>query len=452
MPGFFDFYRRRVVKIVRPKAAAEPAAASGPAGEPEAGGPLAAIAPVHAGDPVFLARQPIFDRNSTVVGYELLFREGPENRFTSRDVEVASALGIERSAAAFGLASLVGDRIAFVNLSRGALLREFYRMLPADRSVIELLESVQPDHEVLDACMRAKAAGYRLALDDFTNAPNLQPLLAVADMVKVDFRDPSFSRDARAIERLRNRGIHLLAEKVETREEHAEAIAAGYDLFQGYYYCRPELVQTRDLPPTKLAYLRFLSEVSREDASFERLEEVFRQDVGLTTRLLRYLNSAAFGWRYEVSSIEQALMLMGLRPLRKWASMMGLMSLSEDQPRELVVTALSRARFAEEIGPTAGLRQHDLELFLTGMLSVVDAIVGRPIREVLAGLAVPRTVREALTGDSNDLGSVLKLVTAYERGDWAAVEAARSGSPLDDRALSEAYVRSLEWAEATSRA
>jgi c-di-GMP-related signal transduction protein len=397
-----------------------------------------------------VARQPIFDRNSAVSGYELLFRNSRENRFTATDIEAASAMSIEQSTAAFGLDTLVGERTAWVNLTRGALLNEYYRLLPPGRTVIELLESVRPDQRVLDACLRLKAEGYRLALDDYTFAAESAPLLAMADLVKVDFMQARARSDARVIHRLRDRGIYLLAEKVETLAEHDEAIAAGYDLFQGYYYCRPEMVELNDLAPSKLSQLQFLAEVTRGDTSFERLEELFRSDVALTTRLLRYLNSAAFGWRHEIASLRHALQLMGVEPLRKWATMMGFLSLGHDRPRELVITALSRAHFAEEIGPRGGVAGYGLDLFLTGMLSVVDAMVGRPMREILDGLSIPDPVRAALTGGEHPVGSVLRVVQAYEQGNWPAVEAVRATCPIDDRALSEAYLRSLQWAEATA--
>jgi EAL and modified HD-GYP domain-containing signal transduction protein len=410
----------------------------------------AAVPEPPVGQPIFIARQPIFDRNSIVSGYELLFRGSRENRFTASDIEAAAATAIEQGTTAFGLDELVGDRVAWVNLTRGALLNEFYRVLPRGRTVIELLESVRPDHDVLDACLRLKAEGYRLALDDYTFDPAASPLLAMADLVKVDFRQTGKRADARAIRRLRDRGIYLLAEKVETIAEHREAIASGYDLFQGYYYCHPEMVETRDIPPSRITQLRFLAEVTRGDTSFERLEELFRQDVALTTRLLRYLNSAAFGWRHEIASLRHALALIGLEPLRKWATMMGFVSLGSDRPRELVVTSLSRAHFAEGLAPASGLREQGLELFLTGMLSLMDAIVGRPMREVLNGLAVPESVRVALTGGDHPVGSVLRMVTAYERGDWGTLEAARATCPVEDRDLNDAYRRSLRWAEDTA--
>ncbi|HTR97657.1 MAG TPA: HDOD domain-containing protein [Candidatus Acidoferrales bacterium] len=399
-----------------------------------------------AGRTLYAARQPILDLQSRLHGYELLFRGGPENRFDGTDADVASASTIEQGATAFGLEPLVGDRLAFVNLTRRALLAGYHRMLPPERAVIELLETIEPDAEVIAACRAIRAEGYRLALDDYAFAPSSEPLLDLVDLVKVDLRLASDACDPAKLEPLHRRKLTLLAEKVETHEEHRAARAAGYTLFQGYFFCKPEMIQTRDLPPSRVAALRFLAEVSREDVSFERLEALFRQDVALTVRLLRYLNSAAFGWRHEIPSIGHALALMGQRPLRQWAMMMGLLQLADDKPSELSLTALARARFAERIAPPSGLRDHGDELFLGGMLSLMDAMVGRPLPELLGGLAVPDRVRDALLQGQNPLGPALQLVTAYQCGDWQRVDAARSACPVDDRELGEAYVDSLAWA------
>ncbi len=400
---------------------------------------------------LYAARQPILGRDSKLEGYEILFRGGPENRFDpGTDVEMASAATIEQSAAAFGLDALVGDRRAFVNMTRRALLAGYHRMLPPERAVVELLETIEPDREVIEACRAIKADGYRLALDDYTFSPASDPLLDVVDLVKVDFKLGKNVCDTRALEPLHRRRLTLLAEKVETHEEHRAAMAAGYHLFQGYFFCKPQMIQTRDLTPSKLSAIRFLAEVSREEASFEKLEELFRTDPALTVRLLRYLNSAAFGWRHEIGSLRHALNVIGLRPLRQWAMMMGLLSLADDKPHELSLTALSRARFAERIAPESGLQEHGSELFLGGMLSLVDTMIGRPLAEVLGGLAVSERVRTALLAGETPLGPALQLVSAYQVGDWSTVDAVKQAVAVDDGALDRAYVDSLAWAEATA--
>ncbi len=399
---------------------------------------------------LYAARQPILNRVQQLEGYELLFRGGPENRFDGADADFASAATIEQSASAFGLDAIVGDRRAFLNLTRRALLAGYHRMLPPERTVIELLETVEPDREVLDACTLMRAEGYRIALDDYTFRPESEPLLDVVDLVKVDLRAAPQALDPRALMPLTKRRLLLLAEKVETHEEHLAAKQLGYQYFQGYYFFKPQMISTRDLPPSKLSALKFMAEMSREDVTIDALEQVFKHDPGLTVRLLRYLNSAAFGWRHEIGSLRHALAVIGARPLRQWALMIGLLSCGNDKPHELSLTALSRARFAERLAPTSGLQEHQGELFLGGLLSLVDAMVGRPMEEVLKGLAVSERVRAALLGREGPLAPPLQLVSAYQIGDWAAVEASRRECRVDDRALGEAYVDSLAWAEATA--
>jgi EAL and modified HD-GYP domain-containing signal transduction protein len=359
-------------------------------------------------------------------------------------------VSLEQSSTAFGLDVLVGDRRAYVNVTRGALLAEYHRLLPRDRVVVELLESVTPDAEVLAACRRMRAEGWRLALDDYAGEPEREPFLELVDVVKCDLVRWPAALEPSAIARLRERGLQTLAEKVETPEQAQAALAAGHALLQGYHFCRPEMIAVRDLSPAKTSVLRFMAEVTAAELSFERLEAVFRADVGLTVRLLRHLNSAAFGLRHEVHSVHHALELLGERPLRRWALMLGMMSLCEDRPHELLVTALSRARFAEAVAPETGLAEHGPELFLTGMLSLVDGMVGRPKPEVLSSLALPDEVRDAVLHRGSPYEAVLDLVTAYQHGDWRRVDENRARCPLDDRTLDEAYTDSLQWAEAVA--
>lgn len=405
---------------------------------------------VPAGPVLYCARQPILDRRSQVHGYELLYRSGPENRFTASNADWASTVNVEQSSTAFGLDLLVGDRRAYVNLTRSALVNEIHRLLPRDRVVVEILESVTADDAVLDTCRRMRSEGWRLALDDYAGEPERAPFLDLVHVVKCDLVRWPGALDAREVARLRVHGVETLAEKVETPEQAQAALDAGHSLLQGYHFCRPEMIAVRDLPPAKVSVLRFMAEITTPDLSYERLEQVFRADVGLTLRLLRHLNSAAFGLRHEVQSVHHALELLGERPLRRWALMLAMMSLCEDRPHELLVTALSRARFAESVAPSTGLAEHGPELFLTGMLSLVDGMVGRSKDEVLSSLALPDEVRDAVLHRGSPYEPVLDLVTAYQHGDWSRVDQHRERCPLDDVTLDAAYLDSLQWAEAVA--
>lgn len=404
-----------------------------------------------ARDPMlYCARQPILGRDGQLFAYELLFRSGPENRFPVVNTDWASAANIEQGTTAFGFDALVGRHPAFVNLSHGALLAEYHRLLPNERVVIELLESIPADEHTLLACARMREAGYRIALDDYAGEHERAAFLPYVDFVKTDLAAWPAALDGDVVDALRSQGVQLIAEKVETRAQAQAAIAAGYEFLQGFHFCQPEMIAIRDLPPSKVSVLRFLAEVSAESLSMERLQEVFRADVGLTVRLLRHLNSAAFGLRHEVQSIQHALEMLGERPLRRWAAMLAMMTLCEDRPHELLVTALSRGRFAERVAEPFGLADHGHELFLAGMLTLVDSMVGRPKPELLNGLAVSAPVRDAVLAQPSPLTPVLELVTAYQHGDWPLVDAARAHFGVEAHTLDAAYLDSLQWAEAVA--
>jgi c-di-GMP-related signal transduction protein len=399
---------------------------------------------------LYVARQPILDGDHQLFGYELLFRSGPDNFFfPGTDPDQSSMENIEKSISGFGLDTLIGDRWAFVNVGRRVLVEDRYALLPPTQTVIEVLETVEPDDEVVAACQRLKGRGYTLALDDFVSAPKWEPLLALADIVKIEFRDGEPVVGSKEARRLRRLGLTLLAEKVETEADANRAAESGFSYFQGFYFCRPQMMQTGDPQPDKLDLLGFLSEIHREDVSFEKLENLLRMEATLSARLLRYLNSAGFGWRYEVTSIHQAIRLLGLRPLRKWASLVAVRSMAESKTDELLVTALVRAHFAERLGNLAGLPNSDLEPFLVGLLSLMDAIMDRPLPGILGQLAFSDPIRSALLRHAGDWGLVLTLVEAFERADWERVSQVAETLSLPYERLPAHYAASVQQADQT---
>ena len=400
---------------------------------------------------VFIARQPIFDRCSSVAGYELLFRSGPENRFPTMDTDLAASQGLERALMSFGFDSITDSKPAFVNLSRRVLLSELYTLLPPERSVIELLETVEPDADVIAACGRLKDNGYRLALDDFVYRPGFDPLLDLADFVKIDFRNEA-SRAPATVDRLKGRPPRLLAEKVETLGERVLAERLGFELFQGYFFCKPEMFAGKAIGPSKANYLRLLREVGQGEVEFDRVESVIRQEVAFSIRLLRYLNSAGFGWRYEVETINHALRLLGVRQLRKWVAAVATVGLAEGKPTELLITGLLRARLAELLAEPAGLGRADLDLFFAGLLSVMDAVMDQPLDQVVASMGASPELTAGLLRREPPFGPVLDLVVAQEQGDWSRLEdlAGRLGTPTAD--VQEAYRSASNWAASLVKA
>ncbi len=394
---------------------------------------------------IFVARQPIFDRRRTVVGYELLFRSSLQNVFGQNDPNKASLKMMDTTLLGFGLDALVGDKPAFFNASRDVLLKEHWAVLPPGRAVIEVLETIEPDAEVAAACRTIRDAGYRLALDDFVFRPEYEALLPFASIIKVDFLVTRGPERADLVRRFAPRGITMLAEKVETYEEFHAGLADGYELFQGYFFCKPEMVTGKDVPPIKASLVRLITEVNRPDLDFEALEGIIKREVALSVKLLRYLHSAGFGWRHDVTTISQALRVLGERPTRKWASLVALTLIGEDKPVELVVTSLVRAQFCEELGAAGALPETVADLFLTGLLSTLDGLLDQPLDQVLDQMAISDDIRHALLGGDNHLGDTLALATAYDRADWKRVEQLAARIAFPARQVPEAYARAVEW-------
>ena len=392
-----------------------------------------------------MARQPILDLNKNLYAYELLFRSGPENYFPCVEPDMATSKLIDNSFFVMGLEKLVSNRFAFINMTRSALLSGLVFLLPRDRCVIEVLETVEPDDQVIEACRDFKRRGYRIALDDFIHKPSFEPLLALADYVKVDFMSSSPKERLSYARKMIPRGIRMLAEKVEHPEDFQEGIKAGYTLFQGYFFCKPEMVKTKSLPEYKLNIIRFLQELSHPDLDFDEIESIIKQEVSLSFKLLRLLNSAAMGLQREVTSIRHALVLIGERPLKKWANLIAFSSLSDDKPTELITTCLLRAKFCETLGQKVHMKDREFDLFLTGMFSAVDVLLGRPLEELIEETFLPKDVARTLCGKDTPLYPIYRLALAFEGADWNLITRMTKQTGIPGQFAAETYREAMVW-------
>jgi EAL and modified HD-GYP domain-containing signal transduction protein len=383
---------------------------------------------------VFVARQPIFNRDLDVVGYELLFRSREAQAIPSPEGATASV--VLNAFTEIGLERIVGDRTAWINVSRDFILSGLAETLPAGRVRLELLEDQLLDDQLIEALNELSAGGYRIALDDFEYSEAAEPLIGLVDVVKLDVRALGQGGMSEHAGRLKPHGVRLLAEKVETREEYAFCVELGCELFQGYFFCRPELLRDREIVASRLSLLEVIAALQDPGVDFSQLERLISRDVSLSLRLLRYINSAFFGLRMEVSSIGQALALLGVQNLRRWATLSVFASI-DDKPPELTVTALIRGRFCELAGEHLSAVQG--ELFTLGMFSVIDALMDSEIGEVLASIPFPGDMRQALIAHAGDKGALLECVQALEAGDF---DRAQQSVP-DAGAL---YVDALVWA------
>lgn len=394
-----------------------------------------------------MARQPVLDRRQEVYGYELLFRSGLDNAFHHPDQDQASFEMLHTSLLGFGLDVLLGDKPGFVNASREVLLQEFYLVLPRDRTIIELVESIEPCAEVVEACQALKRAGYRLSLDDFVRRPSMAPLADLADVIRVDVQSTGEAERRAIVREFGPRKVMLVAERVETRPQFAQAMQEGFTHFQGYFFCEPEVLAGSDVPAFKRNCVRFMAELNRSELDFDRLESIIKQEVALAVKLLRYLNSAGFGWRHEVTSIKHALRVLGERAARKWCSLMALTVLGDDRPSQLVITSLVRAQFAEQVGREAGLQGREVDLFLIGMLSTLDSLIGRPMGEALEQIPVSQEIRDTLLGRTTSLAATWALVLAYERAQWDQLRQLAEAADVSAGRLPGMYRDAVQWVD-----
>ena len=394
----------------------------------------------------FVARQPILDRSQNVFGYEILFRNGVEDYFNA-DPELAARSTLD-SSLLFGIDTLCDHRRAFVNCTREVLFKDLITLLPPSQAVAEILETVEPDERVIAACQRLKAAGYLIALDDFApNDPRL-PLCEFADIIKVDFRATKPEERAGMMRRFATPKCQMLAEKLETPHEFNQARDMGFVLFQGFFFCRPEVVIGRELPASRVHYLRLLEMVSRSELDLRELETMLKREASICYRLLRYLNSPIFGFALEIKSIRHAMAVLGEREMRRWIRLVVAVGAAEQKCSELVLMGLARARFCELLSNR--LQSHS-DLFLMGLLSIMDAILEISADVLLEQLPVEREIKAALLGQKSSLRPLYQLMLAQESGERTQSSELAKQLKLTDEEVASTWWQALQWAqEATS--
>jgi EAL and modified HD-GYP domain-containing signal transduction protein len=411
--------------------------------------PQGESAPGRFFEPVFVARQPILDRESRVFGYELLFRQAA----SAATAQVADADTATSKVIADGfplaLETMLEPRKVFINFPVGLLLKQAPLALPRELCVVEILEDVRPDPEVVAACRAIKDAGYLLAVDDFVGQPDLAPFVAMADIVKVDVLGLDPARLAGIAAPLLARKVALLAEKVEDRAGHEAALDLGFQYFQGFYFSRPEVVSGRKPPVGVVSKVRLLRELAIPDPEPERIEGILSSDPGLSFRLLKYLNSAAFFRMDKIGSLSQAMMVMGQNPLRKWL-MAVLLSDMAHTPigREVSFQSLTRARFLELLA----LKQPRLPygadaVFMLGLFSRMDALLGQSMAEVAAQLPLHEDILAALRGESGRAARLLRLARDLEEGQWTAALDVLQAAGVDAAEAARLYAESTVWAK-----
>jgi EAL and modified HD-GYP domain-containing signal transduction protein len=394
----------------------------------------------------YAARQPIFNQNKQLMGYELLFRDGVDNVFPNIDGDEGTSKLIEGSQFNFGLEDLTDNKPAYINFTLDTILKGYPSMLPSEQVVIEILETVQPGKRLLAAVQELKNKGYTLALDDYKHQKVWRHFYPYIDQIKVDLLITSDAEIAELIDATKGfENIKLVAEKVETNAQFEKAVALGFSYFQGYFFAKPEMIKGKSLPPSEMALAELLYETSVVDVDIKKITSVFERDVNLSYRLLRYSNSAAFKRRTEVNTIKQAVVVLGNQELKKFLSLLFAAQVSSEKPIELIKLSLNRARFCELLAQKHRGIQDTGVAFLVGMMSLMDAILDESMEGVMEKLPLSNMIKEALVQKQGMLAQYLGLIKAYEQADWELTGEYCERIGFSSDLLPEIYNQAVSW-------
>ena len=391
---------------------------------------------------LLLARQPIFDRNTTVVAYELLFRAVNPERADVVDGDFATSAVLENAFMNLSIDDVIGDHKAFINFTPRLLEMEI-PIEPA-RCVIEVLEDVEVTDALLENLKRAKQKGHLVALDDFEYKETLQPLVDLADIIKLDVLALTDSELVDAVGRLSAYGVTLLAEKIETNEMLRHCLDLGFEMFQGNFLSKPEPITGRKLAANKIVVLELLTKLQEPSSNFKDLELLISQDPALGLKTLRLVNSAYYGPRHQIESLSHAIAYLGMDALRSLASLLVVSGLS-DKPDALRDFALERAKFCELLGRK--VKEAEASVFYSvGLLSTMDAYFDQPLEEILGNMSLRPDVKAALLDREGELGAVLALVERVQRGELEAIAWDRLADfDLSPQVVNELYMEVIQW-------
>lgn len=405
------------------------------------------VEPLAAAQTVYIARQPIFDTGNRRVAYELLYRSSAHaTNAGSISQDVMCSDTALHAVVSIGLDRLTGGALAFVNVTREHMVAELYKIFDPSTVVLELLETIDGEPDVVDACKRAVAEGYTLALDDYDGRASLDVLLPIVKIIKLDVLGKTSDELKTATDKLHGRGLTILAERVETGAMRAECAALGCTLFQGYVFSRPETMTGRAISVQQTTMLNIMGLLGDMTVSDNALEEAFRSHPSLSLALLRIVNSASFGAR-SVESIPHAIRLIGREALSRWLMVMLVASVAAQNPivSEAVLQAMIRGRFCELVSVRSGSGDPAAR-FMVGLLSCIDVLLGQSMDRVLERLPVTADIQDALLHGVGPHADALALVRAYESGDWETVDALHHAASDIGLALAGMYGDASQWA------
>lgn len=394
---------------------------------------------------VYVARQPIFDINMNIFGYELLYRGSTNNFYEGTDDNKATAELINNAFLTMHIHELTDETKAFINFPQKLIIDEIPLLLPADSVVVEVLENVEINENVVEACRKLREKGYIIVLGDFViSKESYLPLLEIAHIVKIEFSAVNFLKQRQLIEKYKNR-IKFLAEKVETREEYQLAIDMGYDYFQGYFFSKPVIMKGKEIESLNINLIKIMSLLNNKEPDYQQIAETIETDLGLSYKLLKLANSAFFGSRNKILSIKQALVQLGILEIRKWIYVMMLKDIQIIENKELIKNCFIRAKFMELLAAETGKNDKSLEYFMTGMFSAIDVLLNKDMKVIVDEISLTDDVKEALLGKDNEIKKVLDMVINYDSLKWNAFKINKADIGITPEKFMSLYTKSLMW-------
>jgi EAL and modified HD-GYP domain-containing signal transduction protein len=400
----------------------------------------------------YAARQPILDKNKNLFAYELLFRDSVENVFPDIDGDEATSKMIEASQFNMGISGFTGSKPAFINFTLDTLSKGYPEMIAPDEVVVEILETVKPGKKLLAICKKLHQEGYTIALDDYEHHKVWLHFYPFIKIIKIDIQQSTTENINDVCSAVKNfPHIKLLAEKVETHDEYNRMFELGFDYFQGYFFAKPEMIKTKSLSPSQIAMAELLYETSKTDLDLNNITKVFERDVSLSYKLLRYANSAIFKRRNEISTIKQALVILGSGELKRFIGLMFAVTANPNKPSELINLAMTRAKFCELVAHNSNLQLDISIAFLTGLLSMIDAILDEEMATVLEKLPLSQEIKDPLLTEKGLMAAIIKLIELIEQAHWDKTNIVIEKLQLDKDKVVEYYNQSLAWADEQSQ-
>lgn len=376
----------------------------------------------------YIARQPVFDRDLDIFGYELLYRDGPNNTFPNNTtIGITERIFVEQHLAHQGI--ILEGKVGFVNFDYDDLINKLPLEFPKEQYIIEVLETCSPDNELMTTLLDLKMAGYRIALDDFcVNDSRWNSFIKIADIIKFDIQKTPLKDIRNLIGKLRNKNISILAEKVENYSEYEEAKKLGFDYFQGYFFSKPQLIKRNKLDETFKANMELLQEVSKYEYSLMEVERIISSCPALTIRLLNYVNSQ-ISIRSKICSLNQAINYLGKDRVKRFSSHLIISMCPPSKPKSLFINALYRANLLQDLANTPSFSEILDKAYITGMISLIDALLDVDMAQFLSALNLNDEIGSAILFKDGKLGRLLLLTESLEKGDWDEVDKFQSEYP-----------------------